>query len=561
MYKLRQYQDEAIQAIRDLQKGDNGIISLPVGSGKTIIMSSVAKEIKGRVLIVVPSTELREQTIEKLEAVIDDPSVTIGSVQGNINELDTKIVIATRQSLTHKKSTRMEQMKEFGEFELIFFDEAHQAPLQLEKIVKQLSGGNAKLIGMSGTPFNVEMRRVFDKIIYEKDILWMIKNKYLCPPRAYKINTKTDLNKVRTVAGEFNQKDLEDTVNNNYRNKLIVKAYKQYASDRDHTIAFCSGIDHCRDLCSEFIKQGIKCGYIDSTLNKEERETTLNKFKNGEYEVITNVGVLTTGFDFPAINNLLLCRPTKSKILYIQSLGRGLRLSPETLKEDCLVLDFMDVVTKHNIMSMNTIFNIDFKNGETVDEALDRKEREEKEEQERQQQELLRLEELRKQEEELIAQEIDLFNTNLDLAFNETYYDWFKISDNMFALSQECDVHYVVVKCDDEFYTFEVYTTKEKQLYKELEVFTSVVDAIEYCENRVVNAYGGYAYRKTKWKAEDATEKQLICIRYNREQYKTKWDVHKYFKTYLIKKILKEGKLDNNEVHFNKRQGFSSTVN
>lgn len=540
MYELRQYQQEAIQAIRDLNKGDNGIISLPVGSGKTVIMASIAKEIEGRVLIVVPSTELREQTIEKLEAIITDPAVTIGSVQGNINEINTKIVVATRQSLTHKKSTRMERMKEFGDFELIFFDEAHQAPLQLEKIVKQLSGGNAKLIGMSGTPFNLEMRRVFDKIIFERDILWMIKNKFLCNPRAFQVKTDTDLSSVRTVAADFNQRDLEITINKSTRNKLIVRAYQKYATGRDHTIAFCSGIDHCRDLCNEFIKEGIKCGYVDSTLSKEERETTLNKFKSGEYEVITNVGVLTTGYDFPAVDNLLLCRPTKSKILYIQSLGRGLRLSPETLKRDCLVLDFKDVISKHNIMSMNTIFNIDFQNGETIDEAIERKEREDKEAQERQQQEILRLEELRKQEEELIAKEIDLFNMNMDIAFAEAYYDWYKIDNNAFVLSQECDLHYIIVKDIGEFYTFKVNTSKDKQWYKELEVFTSVIDAIEYCENRIVNANGGYAYRKTKWKYEEATEKQLSCIRYNREQYKTKWDVHQYFKTYPIKKLLKD---------------------
>lgn len=539
MYKLRPYQEEAIQTIKDLSKGDNGIISLPVGSGKTVIMASLAKDIEGRVLIVVPSTELREQTIEKLEAIIEDPDVTIGSVQGNINEIDTKIVVATRQSLTHKKSTRMERMKEFGMFDTIFFDECHQAPLQLEKIVKQLNGGNAKLIGMSGTPFNLEMRKVFDKIIFERDILWMIKNKYLCSPRAFKINTETDLSKVRTVAGEFNQKDLEETINNQDRNRLVIKAYKKFAIDRNHTIAFCSGIDHCRDLCKEFIKEGIKCGYIDSTLSKEERETTLNKFKNGEYEVITNVGVLTTGFDFPAVDNLLLCRPTKSKILYIQSLGRGLRLSPETNKKDCLVLDFKDVVTKHNIMSLDTIFDIEFQNGETIEEAQERKELEDKEAQERQQQELLRLEELRKQEEELIATEINLFNSNLDSAFSEAYYDWFKINDKVFVLSQECDVHYIIAKYSDEFYTFKFYTYKDNQSYEELEEFNSIIDAINYCENRIVNAAGGYAYRKTRWKAEEATEKQLTCIKYNREQYKTKWDVHQYFKTYSIKKILK----------------------
>jgi superfamily II DNA or RNA helicase len=534
--KLRNYQEEAIDNILILKKGEVGLISLPTGSGKGILISTLASKIAGRSLIIVPSKELREDMIFKLKQI--DENIDVGSVQANLDEISNKIVICTRQSLTHKKSTRIQRMKQYGDFELVFMDECHQAINQLELILKQIDTSNSKVVGMTATPFNKDMINIFPNITYSKDILWMIENKYLCEPKAYNIQTETDITHVNIVAGEFNQSQLEDAINNSYRNDLIVKGYLEYAEDRKHCLVFCGGIDHSRDLCDEFNRQGISCGTVDSTLSKDDRESVLTDFKSGKIKVITNVGVLSTGYDFPAIDTIIFATPTKSKIKYVQCLGRGLRLFDD--KENCLILDFKDVVGRHNLMDLGSIFDVNMKNGETLSEAQERIKNETEQEKIRIEQERIKKEEEQRKIQEIIAKEIELFNLNLDDTFrNNAYFDWFKVNYNMFSVSESADIHYVIVKENGQFYTYKVSTEKENSYSEELDVFDSVLDAIKYIEQDILTEARSYAYRNVKWKNESPTPNQLKYIK-NNYAIRNKWDVHKYFKSWLIKKLISE---------------------
>ena len=147
MVTLRDYQKECIDKILECPTNSCVITKLPTASGKTVILSGLIQQVyfkdeSSRFLIVVPSTELREQTKDKIEMVCG--KVDIGFVQGTLDEVSNRIVISTRQSLTHSKSTRISRMKEYGEFDYIIFDEAHQAVFQQEKIIKQLNMPNAK---------------------------------------------------------------------------------------------------------------------------------------------------------------------------------------------------------------------------------------------------------------------------------------------------------------------------------------------------------------------------------------------------------------------------------
>lgn len=136
-YILRDYQLDCVNKIKELNKGDCVLVSLPTGSGKTVIFADIAANTEGRTLIVVPSQELREQTIEKLKETNSD--LDIGSVQASLDQVEHKIIVATRQSLTHKKSTRMERMLVNGEFEKVIIDEAHQAVDQIIKVKDKLN--------------------------------------------------------------------------------------------------------------------------------------------------------------------------------------------------------------------------------------------------------------------------------------------------------------------------------------------------------------------------------------------------------------------------------------
>ena len=505
-FKLREYQEEAIKAIQNMKPDYKGIIALPTGSGKTVLMAAIANSIQGRVLIVVQSTELREQTIEKLK--IENPSLDIGSVQASLDEVHSKIVVATRQSLTHSKSNRMERMSEYGDFELIFFDEAHNACFQIKKIISKLNTNNTKIVGLTATPFNDDMTTVFNGIIYEKSILEMIQSKYLCEPKALYVYSDTDLSNVKTLAGEFNQKQLEETVNNNNRNSIIANAYLKYANDRKSTLVFATGIDHCRDIYQEFKRNNISCEYVDSTVEDFIREQIISDFKNGKIKVLVNVGILTTGFDYPAVDCLIYARPTKSKILYTQILGRGLRNAEG--KQDCLVIDVVDICRKYDIQSMTNIFDIEIRNGETLTQAIERNKRDELERLER--------ERIKKEQEKekikLMSEQIKLFKTQMDEYFENSYYDWFKCDSNIYALSIFSDKHYVIYRNVAEccFELYNVDTTNGVNSKHYISEDNNLVNLIEYAQDLATMRYTTYVQRNSMWKKECATPKQIAWL-------------------------------------------------
>ena len=330
MVTLRDYQKECIDKILECPTNSCVITKLPTASGKTVILSGLIQQVyfqdeSSRFLIVVPSTELREQTKDKIEMVCGN--VDIGFVQGTLDEVSNRIVISTRQSLTHSKSTRISRMKEYGEFDYIIFDEAHQAVFQQEKIIKQLNMPNAKVIGLTATPYNEEMKKIYTEIIYRRDIMDMITQGYLVEPRSKLIYSNTDISSVKTTAGEFNLGQLEDCVNNDDRNQLIVDAYNKFAKDRKSTIIFATGIEHAKSIADCFNQNGIKCYSLDSNDTKEDRDRIIEEFTNGKVKVLVNVSILSTGFDYPNLDTIILARPTQSRILYEQIVGRGIRLA------------------------------------------------------------------------------------------------------------------------------------------------------------------------------------------------------------------------------------------
>lgn len=514
------------------------MIAIPTAGGKTVIFASLAASIEGRVLIVVPSKELREQAYDKIKAI--DESIDVGNVQATLDEVHSKIVIASRQSLTHKKSSRIKRMLEHGNFEYVIIDEAHQAIDQIKKIVDRINK-NAKIIGFTATPYNKDMSKVFKKIDYQKHILEMIYEGYLCEPKAIMVESSTNLNSVKIVAGEFNQKELEEVVNNIERNQLVVKAYKKYAKDRKSTIVFATGIEHSNSLAREFNRNGIYCKSIDSTMSTEEREKILEEFKSGKLPVIVNVAVLTTGFDHPDTDCIILARPTKSRVLYVQIIGRGLRLSNK--KNDCLIIDINDVVRSHDLMSISSVFDMPIKHGETPRQAIERIKIEKQQEEERRRLEQIRLEELkRKQEEEikLRARQIKLFNKEMMDKFKECKYDWFNVDILSYALTYELDKHYVIEKEGDGenlvFHCYRVSTSKENKFAQRITSHNELDKLIDHVENKLILRPSTYVRRDSEWKSQPPTENQLKYIHWVR----TKWEAHVYFTKNSIKSVMKK---------------------
>ena len=421
-----------------------------------------------------------------------------------------------------------------GDFELIVFDEAHQGVEQIKKILSKIDIRNSKVVGFTATPYNEAMLQVFKEIVYEKDILWMINNGYLCEPKALQISTTTDLRNVKTVAGEFNQKQLEETVNTASRNDMIVRAYQEFASNRKKTLVFATGINHSNDLASEFNKQGLNAKSIDSTITDLERENILHDFKNGNLPILVNVGILTTGFDFPPVDCIIIARPTKSKILYAQIIGRGLRTWEG--KDNCLIMDFKDVIKSNDLINMSSIFNMEIKNGETLSEAQARIEVE-KEERIRWLAEQEKLKQEREEELRLKAEQIEMFNRDVSAAFSNAYYDWYKVKTNLYSVSENSEVNYVIQIENGDFIAYKINTSKDynNQYVQVMEGFDSILEAIQVVENSIKNPKS-FADKNALWKSDKATPKQLEYCR----NAQTKWDCHKYFTSYKIIKLLEK---------------------
>lgn len=531
MFELRDYQQEAVEIIESMEAGENRLIAIPCGTGKTVIFATVASNSDKKVLIIVPSTELRKQAILKLKSI--DPNCDVGSVQAGLNEFDHRVIVSTRQSLSHKKSTRLEKMLEDSEFEYIFIDECHQAVDQIKMILSKLNG-NVKIAGFSATPYSKKLEDIFDKVHFSRSILQMIELDYLCPPRAFQIKTGVNLNGVKVVAGEFNQKDLEITIDTPERNIQIVDAWKKYASDREHTVIFTCGIDHSNNVMDEFLAQGIDCRTINSKTDKDDRVQILEDFANGLFPILTNCNILTTGFDFPALSCILLASPTKSKVKYVQMIGRGMRKAEG--KEDCLILDMKDSIIKHDILDMSDVFGVDIQNGETLKQAQERTEKEiVKAQEEKAARELEYL-----HEQELIAQEIELFNSNLSNALDENgYYDWWKCgkNKNLYALSQSTDFHYVIEKADGAFNVFQVNTQKDHNQIDLINSSDSVLDMISFVEEQC-DHITSFMRKDSAWKFEKATPKQLSSIKWG--NVSSKMDAHVYFSGWKIGKVMEK---------------------
>jgi len=214
------------------------------------------------------------------------------------------------------------------------------------------------LIGCTATPHRADglpLGDIFDKITFQYGLDRGIKDGYACQMDAIRIKTNVSLDGVKTTAGDLNQKDLSDEINTLARNNLIVSSYEKYCLGMQ-CIAFCVDIQHAIDLCQAFKDAGHDCEAVSS--NEEltpDRSEKIARFKSGRLRIITNVSILTTGFDHVDTGCIIAARPTKSLTLYLQLVGRGSRLkSPEFVSkfgQMCIILDIVDNTTRHNLIN------------------------------------------------------------------------------------------------------------------------------------------------------------------------------------------------------------------
>jgi superfamily II DNA or RNA helicase len=229
---LRDYQQEALEAVLSASKDGikRQLIALPTGSGKTVVMSGIAKVVNKRTLILAHRQELIDQTVDKLRLVW--PEISIGICMAERDEIDAQVVVGSVQSCCRQK--RLEKLKAQG-FDLLMIDECHHAIAKSYQDIINILGfgeGTEKLLlGVTATPDRNGLGLIFDKVTFARSISTMISSGYLSPVVGRKIQTNFTLEKIRTQNGDFAIEELAEAVNTAERNAFIVSKFKEYAHE------------------------------------------------------------------------------------------------------------------------------------------------------------------------------------------------------------------------------------------------------------------------------------------------------------------------------------------
>ena len=311
---LRPYQLAITKQVKE--STSSVLIEAPTGSGKSVIACEIAKnEIQkgGIILIVAPKIILLEQLQETFTDL--EPQIIHGPY-----DYDRKhsVFISTLQT-AHKRELGFEPT-------MIIIDEVHFG-FSGKMIETLLEDFNGRLIGLSATPYDQNSQPIkgFDKHISTYDLNYMFEYNYLVQPICY-APVKVDLSHIAVQAGDYSQLELDKSFNNFENIKQIVVNSKDLITQQKAALIFCINISHAKAVAEAFNNAGIPTKAIHSKLSKIEQNVIIDEYKQGKIKMLANPMMLTTGFDDPATDCIILARATKSQNLYRQMIGRGLRL-------------------------------------------------------------------------------------------------------------------------------------------------------------------------------------------------------------------------------------------
>ena len=334
---LRPYQHAALDAIFEYwaTEGGSPLVEMATGTGKSLVMAELTRrlvcEYDGfKVLIVAHVKELIAQNYSELLNVWPLAPSGIHSAGLKAKATNDKIIFCGIQSV-HGKAAQ------FGAVDLLLIDEAHLVPRNEStmycKFIAELLAINPemRLAGLTATPYRLGSGRldrgdgaIFDKIVFEYGIGDGVKDGYLARLVSKATETGFDLTGVKKRGGEYVEKQLQAAVDKEDTTQRAIKEAVAYGVDRKSWIAFCSGVSHAFNVRDEIRRYGISCETVTGKTPSEDRKQILEGFKAGRIRCVTNANVLTTGFNAPNVDMMLMLRPTASTSLYVQMVGRGI---------------------------------------------------------------------------------------------------------------------------------------------------------------------------------------------------------------------------------------------
>ncbi len=400
------------------------LVQMATGAGKTVAFAALLNDprllewleqfspTKRSGLVLAHRKELIQQAVATIRRTNSRLLVSIEQDDYYANAW-SDIVVASVQTVAASNFRRLKRLMKRMMFRTVIVDEAHHSAAasyrtmlvhlgflppadatdkenfeaadynDVMEMQKALAGWDAVapkdrlLIGYTATPNRsdeVGLQCVFQKLAFKYELREAIRDGYLVPPVAYAVTTDVSLDKVKTTAGELNQKQLGIAVNEERRNKVAVAAWLERARGLS-SLAFCVTVEHAHAMTQMFLENGVQAATVTGETDPDERRAIIDGSRTGRIAVVSNCNVFTEGTDMPWIRCLIMAKPTTSSTLYEQMLGRGLRKDPKNPdKTECIVLDVVDIAKKHELLSVPTLAGLPpglLMDGQTTDDAAE----------------------------------------------------------------------------------------------------------------------------------------------------------------------------------------------
>jgi len=341
LLELHEHQQEALDELQKIREnGDQiALLSHAVGTGKTTTAVEDARCFGQRTLFLAHTHELIGQALKTFGELWPEAS---RAQLGTADDQAAQVVVGTVQFMS--KNLERYDSKDFA---YVVVDEAHHATTNSYRAVLRYFDPEF-LLGLTGTPERADGQNaleVFQQTAHRMDVETAVRKGILCDVRCFRVETNIDLKRLHFNGNLYSQKDLEERVSIPERNQLIVDTYAQNVPER-LAVCFCVSVTHAEKMAQLFNESGFVAEAVSGRQSKEIRAEVLAKYERREIKILCACDVLNEGWDAPQTEVLLMARPTLSKVIYQQQLGRGMRSFPD--KKYLVLFDFVDVFSRHN---------------------------------------------------------------------------------------------------------------------------------------------------------------------------------------------------------------------
>ena len=389
---LRPYQVAAVRGVeQSILAQPSALVVMPTGTGKTVCFAHIANARSSRVMVIAHREELVQQAADKIRHVTGrTPDVEMAEYKAG-KMYKSPVVVASVQTLCAPsgKGRRMDKFDP-DEFDMLVIDEAHHATAASYRSVIDhfCSNHRVRVVGFTATPDRADkaaLGMVFSSVAFKYDIMDAMSDGWLVPINTQQVIVNgMDFSHVKTLAGDLNQGELATIMEQEKNLHGVVGPTIDIARGRK-TLVFAASVAHAERMSEIFNRNGVKSAIVHGGTFKEERRKILNAYADGQIQVLCNCGVAVEGFDCPGIQVVVIARPTKSRALYTQMVGRGTRVLPNVVdgigdassrrqaiamsrKPSMLVVDFTGNSGRHKLVSAADILGGKY-DEETIQQA------------------------------------------------------------------------------------------------------------------------------------------------------------------------------------------------